>query len=416
MRRTAKTRDLPHLPPVEKIEVDDTNRKRRLIVAALFLALGAVAIAYGFFLLVAGEKGWREVDAVTSDLSCAGDFTLYYNVSSAAENRSLSALYGQAAQTAFRLFTADTVYEDSYNVASLSRHPNEPLEVDPALYNAFSLLQQSGRREPFLAPAARLFDDITLVGGDYLAAQLDPWENSGQAAYFAQIAAYARDPQSVNLELLGNDRVCLRVSEEYRRFAEENGIEVFFDFGWMKNAFITDYLAQTLLEQGYTGGVLASYDGYSRSLSPEGVSYSLAIFHREGDSVRQAAALAYEGPTAAVSLRDYALTEGDALRFYRYENGARRTPYLSLDDGRCYAAVDTLTAYSRPLSCAELLLELIPVYVRDSLDPAALPALRQTGLEALWCEGDTLWYTDPALAQGGLTLDEAGPYTARQAS
>lgn len=49
----------------------------------------------------------------------------------------------------------------------------------------------------------------------------DPYQNSEIAAYYAEIAAYAGDKDSVEIKFLGDDQVCLFVSEEYLAFAEE---------------------------------------------------------------------------------------------------------------------------------------------------------------------------------------------------
>ena len=58
----------------------------------------------------------------------------------------------------------------------------------------------------------------------------------------------------------------MSVSDDYLAFAEKNFISDFIDFSWMKNAFITDYVADVMIDNGYTLGSLTSYDGFTRNL------------------------------------------------------------------------------------------------------------------------------------------------------
>lgn len=58
----------------------------------------------------------------------------------------------------------------------------------------------------------------------------------------------------------------LEVSEEYQNWMAENGYETYLDFYWMKNAFIVDYLADLMIENGYIRGAISSYDGFNRNL------------------------------------------------------------------------------------------------------------------------------------------------------
>ncbi|MCD8014832.1 MAG: hypothetical protein LUG99_16995 [Lachnospiraceae bacterium] len=58
----------------------------------------------------------------------------------------------------------------------------------------------------------------------------------------------------------------LFVSDDHLAYAEETGFLSYIDFFWMKNAFIIDYLTDTLIEKGYTQGASSSYDGFDRNL------------------------------------------------------------------------------------------------------------------------------------------------------
>ena len=418
MRRTAKSRDLPHLPPVEKIELTDKNRGRRLIAAAFFLALGAVALAYGFSLLMTGDSGWRQIETNSGQTDVSGEFVLFYNIGASGaaagpENRALSNLYTEACRTAYQLFTADEEFEGIHNVAFINSHPNEELEVDAVLYNAFALMAEHGRRELYLGPVYNAYDDIFLAADDVYALEFDPYLDDTAAAFYAVLSSYASNPDMIDLELLEGSRLRLKVSDEYLSYARENELERFIDFSWMKNAFITDYLADTLLSGGFSLGTVSSFDGFSRSLTQGGISYSLNIFDRVGTAARQAAVLEYSSPTASVSLHSYPTNGMSAERMYTYASGEVRTLFLDVRDGRCRSALHDLTAYSETLSCAEILMELIPVYIADRFDAQAMAALSDNGLQSIWCEDGSICYTAEEISLSGLYEDDTVRYTLR---
>lgn len=385
----------------------------------LFLVIAVSAFAHGIGALFRVDPGWKEIEARRNEISAAEDFVFLYRlgagqVSAATENRALTSLYTDAARKAYCLFTADEGLEGVNNVHALNRRPNEELEVDSALYEAFALLRAFGRRELYLGPVYAAYGDIFYVNDDAFAEELDPWQNQDAAAFYARIAAYARDPDAIDLELLDGNRVRLRVSEEYLRFAEENGIERFLDFSWMKNAFIADFLAESLTEKGYTLGCLSSYDGFVRNLDNSGLSYSLNLFDRREELVFQAATLDYTGPMSFVSLRSYPVSRRDSDRYYTYRDGEIRSMYLDVRDGRCRAAAAQLTAYSPAQGCGRLLMELLPVYISDSFAPG--PLAERTGEEiyALWCEDDQICYTAPELNLHGLPESESFAYRAQR--
>ena len=170
----------------------------------------------------------------------------------------------------------------------------EGVPAKPRVGGAHGLLLR-GRGE---LPAAQIWDDVQL-------ADFDPRLSPEVAREYREYAAFASDPQAVRVELLGEGRVRLFVSREYLEFARREGVECFIDFEWMRNAFIIDYLARELAAQGYTSGVLVSYDGFVRCLDGSGEGYSLSVYDRSGEDVRAVALMGYQGPMSIAALRDY---------------------------------------------------------------------------------------------------------------
>ena len=223
----------------------------------------------------------------------------------------------------------------------------------------------------------------------------DPMKEPERQAMARETAVFCADPASVSLELLGENRVCLKVSQEYLAYAMEYGIDVFLDLGWMKNAFIADYMADRLVEQGFVKGYLASNDGFTRNVDVRGTDFTVNLFHRVGNDIRMPATFSYGGPLSIVSLRDYPMSEQDKWNYYAYGDGTFTSVYLDMD-GMSRTSVDGLTAYSREAGCAETALKLAPVFLGEAFDAMALEALSQEGILSVWFEGSSLISTDDA--------------------
>ena len=393
------------MPRVERVELPSARKKARWAAAILLMLVGIGALVYAFVSLLSSEPGFSEITANSTDgPNVSSDFVLLYNlgasgVSAPAENRRLTALYTAAAEKAYQLFTGDIGYQGVHNVYYLNRHVGEEVEVDEALYSAFELIARSGDRTLYLAPVYEAYDGLFFCEDDAQAAAFDPYQNASLRAYLAGAAAFARDPDAVTLELLGENRVRLNVSQAYREFAQSEEIERFIDFAWMKNAFIADYLAGVLAQNGYLLGALSSYDGFVRNLDGvSGAEYAFNLYSRLGEAVYPAAVLRYSGERSLVSLRSYPLNSLDFQHYYTFADGQIRTAYVDVRDGLCRSAIDELTATSEALGCAEVLLRLIPLYIADDWDETALAELAADGLCTVYAQGTLLRCNDPSLA------------------
>ena len=419
MGRTARRSSEPHLPPVEKIELSSAHKGPRLAAALLLLAVGAAALAFAFTQLFTAQSGWQEIKASDSaEASCKDDFTLLYELgadgaSASAEKKALDMLYSEAAVTAYRLFTNDSLFADTHNMRYINDHPNETIAVDPALYDAFAQVEASGNRTLYLGPVYELYDGLFFCQEDWQTADFDPAQNADLKAFFARCAAYGADPSAVQLELLGDGQVRLAVSEEYLAFARQEEIEDFIDFGWMKNAFIADYLADTLIDHDFTNGALSSFDGFVRNLDQRETVLGFNIFDLTSSGPIPAAVMQYAGQMSIVSLRDHPVSEADARRMYTFADGHVLTAYLDPADALEKTAAHDLTGYSRDMGCGALALKLAGVYVAEKLDGDALAALAGEGVYTVHCEGRTVVYTDSDITLSDFYDQDGVTYSGR---
>ena len=361
------------LPEVEHIELSDKHTRRRLIASIVFALIAVAMVGYFISSLLTTEPGWQ---TISSSALNSEEFVLQYNFGSdaTAMNRRLTKLYTELLESSVKLFSADTSFENVRNLRYLSLNPNVGIELDPSLFGALEKFKD--RRELFLAPIYDEYSSLFFCSYDYEAVNFDPLKNDDQRRFFDEVLSFALDPEKISLEFGDNNRVTLRVSEDYLAFAKEYGIVKLIDLSWMRNAFILDRVADGLISEGFTDGILTSYDGFMRALG--GGEFTYPVYDRTGMTVRSAANALLQAPSSVVCFRDFMLNSLDVQHFYEYDDGTIRTPYIGYD-GLSKSAVSSLILFSDSRSCSELLLEGLPAYVADEFDESLLESGR------IWC-------------------------------
>ncbi len=362
----------PRLPRRIDLELPEGSVKRRTITVILLIVVAIVAFGFGLSGLLSRKAGWTEISARKGSPGCAQEFYLQYNVPkkrSTKVYKNLVSLYTSACERAANVF-GDEAASGVTALYELNSRPNTELEIEPELYAALGQIAASGARECYLAPLYESYGGLFFCETDLETYDYDPVQNPELAAYFAELAAFASDPAQVDIELLGDNRARLKVSEEYLAYAKENSISRYFSLGWLKNAFISDYLAGVLREHGYTDGLLQSYDGYGADLC-EGEVFGMYVFDC-AETVAVVAQMEYAGPMSYVSLHSRALNPVYGDGYYEFESGEVRAAFVDPSDGLPKTAEDDLMLYSGTLGCAELLLRACPVFIADSFEPSAL--------------------------------------------
>ena len=401
----------------QTIELSEANQKSRLILICVLVVIAAVAFTAGVMSFVKGDPGWRTIEVTTGEVNCSEEFVFKYYFPStrgaaSAANKQIVSLYTEATQKAYWLFNADEVHSEIKNIAYLNRHPNETVTVDPVLYNALEMLEGSGGRHLYLAEVYSQYDNVFLSETDGEAATQDPARSEEIKDYVNQILAFSNDPSHVSLELLENYQVRLTVSDAYQTFAEENEFTNFIDFHWTKNAFIIDYFAQLMIDAGYTDGYIGSYDGFTRNLMTNKEPFSFNVFDRIENGIELVARMEYDEPMSIVFLRNYPMANLDRWHYYIYADGTGATAYIDTADGLSKTAAANLVSYAGGnTGCAEILMQMIPTYVSDTLDEMALQSMTEHQIFSIWCQDATVFYNDPDLQLLDLMNQDGLKYT-----
>ena len=392
-------------------ELSGANRTVRWVLIVILLVIAAVALSAGLMSALQTNAGWQTVEGNTTGLHCGDEFQLRYEFgasekSATAEYKQLQQLYGKALEDAWKLFYNEAGETDLNGIHAINRNPNREITVDEGLYQALAQVAQSGSRALYLAPVYAVYDGVFYSETDGDAAQYDPGLDDEQRSYVQALADRAMDPDMIELRLLGENRVLLQVSEDYLAFAREQEITNLVDFGWLRNAFIADYLADQLTENGLTNGFIASADGFTRNLDRRGNTYVLNLFNLGEAGIDRAGTMEYSGPMSLVFLRAYPMYDQAFHRYYCYEDGRIVTAMIDLADGQSKAALPNLVSYSGDLGCGQLALAMMPIFVADDFDETGLQDLVAQNIYSIWFRGHQLQANQPDLT---VTLEE--PYT-----
>lgn len=401
MGRTVKDPNRRQPKPVQKVQLSEKNVGRRIVLVVLFLAIGSGFLVYGFMNFLRGDSGWREISVKAgSELNCSEDFTLKYNVgaggvSAGGEAKALSLIYTDAAVKGYRLFNIDESFDDVTNLYDINQHPNEVMTVDPVLYDALKKVSDANCREIYLGPLYASLENLCMSNDDAVAAQFDPEKDDDAAEEAAAVAAFAQNPDDISMEFPGENQVCLHVSDAYQAYAAEMGYTAYLDFFWMKNAFLIDYLADTIRGEGYQLGIISSKDGFVRCLDETGEKeYQYPLYHLSGNEIQSHGTMTYEGPKSIVFFHAYQAGSPDTYRYYQYQDKTMRTPYLSASDGKDHTAASELLVYSGEYGCADTLLAALSDYQAESLSGESLKTLASQKIYSVWFENNEIQTTD----------------------
>lgn len=406
MGRTARNKRTNDPKPIKRIELSEDHIKKRAIAAVLFLLIGVGLLVYCFMNFLSPGGGWTTVEANRNESDSTEFIFQYYfganGANPSTENKAVTALYNEITRTQYCLFHEVETFEGVVNICCLNQNPNTEFTVDPALYKVFSLFEEYNSRYIYLAPIYEQYNDLFFCTDDSQLMDFDPLTSSEVKKSYQNTLKYVNDPNSVEIQLLDDNKVMLFVSDEYLKYAEQEGITEFISLMWLKNAFAVDYIADEMISHGYRLGSISSYDGFVRNfdgLSDTDYTFNLFDQPTAGGEIFQASAMQYVNEISIVFLRNFDLNSLDIQHYYKLQNGEMRTPYLDITDALPKSAFNNLVSYSKDKSCAEILLEILPLYISDNEanSQTSLNALSEKGINSVYFKDHTLYHTEETL-------------------
>lgn len=393
--------DKPKPNRVKTAEVDHDHILRRAILTLIFVGIAIASFSYAVWLLNNSDSGWTEIKVdSTSDVNLGDSFTLEYNlgqngVSPTAEKKALTPVYSQAMVNYYRLFSHNNIYKDVNNLYYISCNPETEIVVDEDLYYVFEMLKKYDNRAIYLGPALSYYTAIFNSTSDSEAETYDPSKDSEIMSFVTKVAGYAADPESIDLELLGDNKVILHISDEYKVFCQDNEVTELLNLGWLKNAFVTDLTADKLEEAGLTNGYLSSVDGFTVNLS-EDTDFTLSIYDEGDNNIISVGDYSYKGPKNIVWLKNFLATKEDVGNFYMYQDGSEVSYYIR-SDGITDTGTCSLYLYSdaNTSTCADMVLSAYDTFLNadsnEMLDGELLDKLADTGIYNIRIENGAIY-------------------------
>ena len=254
--------------------------------------------------------------------------------------------------------------------------------MEPLLYSALESYLETGDRSIYYGPLLSRYYALFACQNDEDASLYDPARNDQAASFANRISQYAQDPQSIRLELLGNGKVFLHVSQDYLAFAQEQELDRFLDLGFVREAFVLDAVAQALVEAGLTNALLTAADGYSRCLCAQETAVNLLEPGTNG--VRHVATALWQGPGAAATVWGASQGQDNGLRGYTYADGTVRPSVLDAATGQLKAANANLILFGD---------DSVGVLALDA--QKAMASWNLDGLRCLYSREGEVFCTDP---------------------
>jgi hypothetical protein len=136
------------------------------------------------------------------------------------------------------------------------------------------------------------------------------------------------------------------------------------------------------------------------------------VFDRIENGIELVARMEYDEPMSIVFLRNYPMANLDRWHYYIYADGTGATAYIDTADGLSKTAAANLVSYAGGnTGCAEILMQMIPTYVSDTLDEMALQSMTEHQIFSIWCQDATVFYNDPDLQLLDLMNQDGLKYT-----
>lgn len=380
--------------PVKKIELNEKNVKLRFILFILsFLVVVACAILI-FVNLFKKESGFTTIESYPT-INMQNDFVFSYDVgntdlSITEEINNLSNKYTSLLEFSYIQFDIYSDH-DQKNINYINNHINQDIQISELLYDSIEDVVNENEKLLYLAPIYAYYNDMFSTELDLN--MLDPYQNINVQNYFKDILDYINS-NSIKINLLSNNTINLYVSEDYINYLNENDVFYYIDFGFLKNSFIIDYIAENLLLAGYNKGNIKSYDGYFVNLdSSLDYNFVIDVLDNVNNFGSRVCNFTVKGKTSVVQFRNFMYYQNDIYRYVKMPDNSYRHIYIDYNDGLSKSSTNSLTSYSTELSCSEIALKTYRGFISDNFSLATTDQIKQ-----VWIVNTYIYYNDQSIS------------------
>ena len=383
-----------------KVEKRKFNKKKILII--IFSVFTSILLFVG---LGIGIYYWTTDSAGIVNIELANykdEYEMKYNLTGSRHDatyikKEVTKMTNSHLDLCVKLFDSVNLYDDLVNVAYINNHINESIKVNDALYNAFKMINDNKSREIFFGPIFEYNDKIFSLDNDDEVKKIDYNYNSEMYNYLTSVYKFKNDSNAINIELLDDYVIKLNVHENYVNYLKENNSKRYIDFGYLKNAFIVDSVANHLSERGFREGYLMSSDGYLRVFNNK-ISRDYDIYDYDKENIN-IANITVVGKSV-VNVNKY------RNKRYIYSDGRVINNYINPKALGSDLTMNTIVCYSG-LGCSEMLLKM------EGLMYTAISnysSLSTNGINTIYLDGKNIKYNDSSLVFNMILVNDKYEY------
>ncbi len=376
--------------PVEKIELNEKHTKRNVIILIIVSIIGIAAFIFAFYKIANKDKGWTIITANTEKYPQAdADFTFNYFVNSTGDYQNVIAKYSEYINFAKSEISND--YDQDNNIRYINKNPNKDIVVSDYLYNSLKDIKDFNNYL-YLEPVLTYYETLIESMSTLYDSKNDPMTNTEIKEIINNLLPYINDRTKVELKLLDNNTVNLFVSDDYLKYLSDNGIENIISFTWLENAYVIDYVANSLADAGFKKGVIRTYDGYNRSIDDKAFTYKYTLFDTINKSSGEIGHFLYNGGTSLVNLKNFIVYSKDSNFLRVMSDGTTRSYYLDETTGTCKSSTRYLIGYNSD-SCVNVAKTLAKIYIADTFDKTLIENNRDN-MNFVWYEDKNIMHTE----------------------
>lgn len=339
----------------------------------IWIILFVIALGAGITAIVLGikaskgdntEKGYQVVPLQEeAEIPLYGyDFDfVYYVEGTKLQNQeridAISADYSHELAYLYASLDEATVYEHYPSIGKVNKAFNEEVTLSEFTYNTlYDAYQKTVNgvnysifAEPIYTYWYSIFNKLTKEEVE----AADPFNNTTSAEVLTNLSNYIKDRNHIDLEFLGENKVKLSISEEYKTYLTDYGLEgSAIGLNNLKTAYIAKNIVKFLRQYNYTGGYLHSRDGMIFQLD---LNYTIfrynyydAYINNEGTLVNVNAADVTLNPYSYVlSNRRFAIDDGNVAYYFIKHDDVYyyRSLYIDITTGLPHNEVLSTTFY-----------------------------------------------------------------------
>lgn len=268
--------EFPLSPKMEK-EREKTNIRMPVkhmvprIIAFIVLLAGGISLIVLSVLGVFSQESGIQVINVNEDpdYKAGENITLRYYLSGNSIQRrnqanEIASEYSKSMKSISKLLEEEDEIIGVKSISYISRNADREVEIDEILYKTLSSAIENQKNPAYSIYLGPLYQrwNFWINSPDSAKTTVDPLYNVPGATVISDYIDLLESGENIKLNLLGDNKVKLELSQTYRQWLEDNEYSgPILSLGCLKQTYQLQVARDALIEKGYTAGILVSEDG-----------------------------------------------------------------------------------------------------------------------------------------------------------